>query len=91
MAYPKEEMKAMADKCKEDYKEYCRNNGINYELKEAQRARRFKTIMESLTCPGCNKELRVSSYAIKPYIVKLKFQMFYKVYSYIISIECKFD
>ena len=61
MAYPKEEMKAMVDKCKEDYREYCRNNGINYELKEAQRERRFKTRMESLTCPGCNKELRVSS------------------------------
>ena len=34
MAYPKEEMKAMVDKCKEDYREYCRNNGINYELKK---------------------------------------------------------
>ena len=61
MAYPKEEVPAMADKCKEDYKWICRNNGINYELKEAQRARRFKTRMASLTCPGCNKELRVSS------------------------------
>ena len=61
MAYPKEEMKAMADKCKEDYKEYCRTNGINYELKEAQRARHHKTRMESVTCPGCTKELRVRS------------------------------
>ena len=33
MAYPKEEMQAMADKCKEDYSEHCRNNGINYEPK----------------------------------------------------------
>ena len=61
MAYPKEEMKAMVDKCKQYYKEYCINNGINYELKEAPRERRFKTRMETLTCPGCNKELRVSS------------------------------
>ena len=29
MAYPKEEMQAMVDKCKEDYKEYCKTNGLN--------------------------------------------------------------
>ena len=51
----------MADKCKEDYKEQCKRNGLNYDLKVEQRERQHKARMKSSMCPNCDKEMRLGS------------------------------
>ncbi len=61
MTETKEEMNVMKDKIEEEYKNYWINNGINYDLKVAQRERQFKARMKSIICPGCDKEMRYGS------------------------------
>ena len=58
MSYPKEEMHAMKIKGEEEYKEYCKSNGINHDLKVKQRERQYEARMKSIICPNCNKEMR---------------------------------
>ncbi len=61
MAYPKEETQAMKMNIEEEYIEYCKSNGINYDLKIKQKERQLQARMKSIVCPNCNKEMRVAS------------------------------